>query len=575
MAQEVVTFGDIVPSQLRVLPLATGAGRVARKTRREFLPIQGANFYSYNENPRIEFSISSSKDMLIPKEMYLRFTVRTLCLVGNPLQPVNNVQFNHAGAHGLFRRVQLTDRANRQIDVIDNYDVVATTITAVYDDKHSSEISGWAAGLGTNLKNAFATNLSSPTSFDSSTFQLNDGRVLSGTVRIDAGTVNVLGTNTQFTTELFVGDIIAFVKNGTIGFTASVTSITNSTTLAVNAAAPYTFAAAQTWKAIVVTHQQATQYNVDREITLRLKMGLFDMDTDLPLFLMDGLQLELELQDGARSLIFPPTGLISAGVSAEYRISEPRLITNLRTPSSEIRDQYLEMFQKGMLNYPFISYHSTTKPVSGAATGRQELDLPISKSSIRKVFFVCQSDVSRGTYNSTDYIPSNTYQSDTMRFLNAGLTEFHFKIGGMDYPNVPIRISDAYAADAFEELVNASNRAKDDTRVHQLDYDEWVAVKQGLVSSDNTQTADIYLDAVRRIYAVRFDTVEDDILSGVKTRGIGTDDHIVAVLTYNGQALKMQTVNSTQTEVSARNLYFMFEHARVLHISQRGILTLD
>ena len=575
MAQEVVTFGDIVPSQLKVLPLATGAGRVARKSRREFLPVRSQNF-TYEASPELEFHVSSGKDMLIPRECWLRFTLNVQGTVDGAAD--NGVRLSSNGAQGLIRRLEISDRAQRSIETIDEYDHVSNIIGSVYEDKFYGEINNFTEGQGkvtTPAKHelSFTKDVASAFRVPNENYSL-DHSVLIEDVDFTAGgvvTKNGGGTFANLTAATILGrEVALFTQNDAFAGIGRVVATSGALTGFTVVPAP--IAVGTAGKAMLLDEPQRVGYNEDREFTLRLKTGLFESYRDLPLFLMDGLQIKIYLNQPYRPFVMSP---ISGTSAITYTVSDARFICNMRTPSAEIRENYLEMFSKGMLNYPYISYHTITKFQSGNTASRQEYDLPISKSSIKKVFFVVQSDVERSSLQSNLLI-SDSYTSDSYRYINAGLAEYQFKIGSMDYPSTPMRIPDKYAADAFSELLVAASRHRDDVRAMRIAFDDWVDQYVGYVDKATTISPSPYsTEPLKRIYGTRFDTIEDDLLSGVKTRGIGTDDHIVAQLDFSDGALKIGSDINTLLASTNRYLLFVFEHSKVLHISKRGILALD
>lgn len=568
-----MTFGDIVPSQLRVLPLATGAGRVARKVKREILPVRSETF-SYNSSPEMEFHISAGKDMLIPRECYLRFTLNVKSLLGTV--PDAGCRLSSHGVHGLFRRLEISDRANRLIEVIDEYDHVSNVVSHVYDNKDYCRVNNFIEGQSettTPAKNGPVSREFPKT--------INEQNPLDMSVAARSVDVAINGTTVTrtsgpvFTAENSVGRFVNFYRPDELVHTAVISVRTDDDTVTIIPAYPLPRnatgdLAAETGVTLVFMDEpDRVGYNEDREFVMKLQSGLFESYQDLPLFLMDGLNIKLYLQQDSRPFINSPLG---TDVTLDYTIKDARFVCNLRTPSAELRDQYLEMFNKGLLNYPFMTYHAMTKFSTGNAVSRVQFDLPISKSSIKKCFFVIQSDTERGNLNSGNG-RTNSFKSDSFRYVNAGLSEFQFKIGAMDYPAQPMRIPDKYAANAFAELQICGNKLRDDLRVSRITLQDWIAQSPGYTLNGSTNWV---AEPLKRIFGVRFDTIEDDMLSGVKTRGIGTDDHIVADLNFTQPLWFITSSFGTESYVETqRYVTFIFEHSKVLHISKRGILALD
>lgn len=556
MAQEVVSFGDIVPDQLKVKPLVTGAGRVARKTRREFLPVSGSIF-SPSSTPYVEFHLSSAKDFLIPSEVYLRFEMWGTIV--NDASLAYQTYLTENGVHSCFERLELSDRAGRTIESIQHYDHVSKIVSCAYEDKESKHQSGWAEGRLPGVTG-------SPYYFEyppknSMIEEVGLGANVGDTLTLSSGLPG-------FTGKVLSGALLR-IGNQSTAFFAVVQSV-SSNTVCTLIDAPYN-APANSVVSIVHTSNELPVY-VDplnpktREFTMRIKTGIFEMKEDLPLFLMDGLQVRLYFNQAFKALVTPNT-FPAAGTSwtASYSMKNMRMIAHLRTPSSEVRSQYLSMFENGMLNYGYLSYYTSKKSISGSLLNA-ELDLPVSKSSLKKVFMVMQSDIEESPDISGGAQENFSISNSSYRYLDGYLSQYQFKIGSSDYPNQPIDISSIYGTDAYNDFLVACVRHGDKVTSPGIGFEDWVAVNRSFnITSKPTQS-------YNRIYATRFDTVEDDILSGIKTRGPGADDHIVARLKFSDT---MQYNLGAGDVTSNRYVYFVFEHSRVLHVSSGGILSLD
>jgi hypothetical protein len=318
-----------------------------------------------------------------------------------------------------------------------------------------------------------------------------------------------------------------------------------------------------------VGYQDTKNY---KNYVVRLDLGLMNMKQDLPLFLMDGLQIKITLNSSARPfrMTHNPT---ATAKKLNIELTDCRMLCSLRTPSAEIRDQYVEMFQKGMLNYPFVTYLTNQVPVVGTLNGRVEVNFPVSKSSIKKVFFFLQTSVERSTKLS-ELPHTDSFSADSYKYSNLALTQYQFKIGAQDYPNTPVTIPDKYARDAFTELLLSCEYMPYMTKKKRLEFCDWVANSEPY---DPDLPSGRRLEPIKRIYATRFDTIDGDMLSGVKTRGIGTDDNVVAILNFESENFtKIQfKSDGSDSQDSPRYLYCLFEHSKTLHLSENGILALD
>jgi hypothetical protein len=277
---------------------------------------------------------------------------------------------------------------------------------------------------------------------------------------------------------------------------------------------------------------------------------------------MDGLILKMFLREPRYAI---KNGQITSTThTTDYVITVPRLVTSLRTPSQEVRSQYLQLYSEGNLNYVFPSYHHIGRQESGQASANIELDLPIAKSSVRRVVFTCQDVFARGNVSDIN-LQYSTRGTSSKRYIDGRMDSYQFTVGGVDYPPLAVDVSDRLQTEAQMELMRAFNlhgNVNSQLRTKAMFIKNKFAFKRG-----------VYDQSDKSIYATTFSTLENDPMSGLKTKGAGTDNHIIVKIDLEDN---LEYVDAADNPIaSSRYFDFWFEYTKILHVSADGIQALD
>ena len=159
----------------------------------------------------------------------------------------------------------------------------------------------------------------------------------------------------------------------------------------------------------------------------KLYSGLLDNDKYLPLVLMNnGVDIEIHLAG-------PNEAGCSAGANdVNFEISSVRYVAHLVELQRDFYDM-LRMTQQnsgGVLQIAGQSFRNFTGTLSAAATGEQNINVPVRARSIKSIFF--KSSRAAGQQNFT---------------LSAGssmsLSQYQVKIGATNYPPTAVQVNEA------------------------------------------------------------------------------------------------------------------------------------
>jgi hypothetical protein len=542
MQQNLVTFQDVIPFSMTHRGLASGAAHSADKVKREFLPTN-QSAYSFSGNDEIEFHISGVKEMLIPSEVYFRceLTVDAYSNLGtSTVDP--HVELEEGGIANLFRRIEITDRANRQIDVIDGYDRLSNIMSNIYMSPDHVDQNEWQSG--DSKKNGVQDPFAS-------------GHFSAAPHLVSVATTGVATFGGTIQDVLPIGAQVIFYNANNRVVHRAYTIAHDGGDDAIVTVSPAPSVVLTSVRARLESNPRSVAAQTDGvTLNMRLDMGFFNISEDIPLFLLDGLIVKFFLREPRFALT---GGLEGADKSLDYTINVPRMVCSLRTPSATVRARYLELFSSGMLNYTFPAYQTVSRQESGGSADI-ELDLPISKSSVRRVIFTVQNTLARGSTSSNDK-HTDVYSYPSKTFIDGLLTSYQFKIGGKDYPQVRVNTDDILMTDAMNELQRAYNVHNNLNSKMRISFTDWG--KFGLAPSTGAPS-----ESRKALFSTSFATLENDPMSGLKTNGRGSDPHVICRLEASGAYM----VNSVQ---ASRYFDFYFEYTKILHLSANGIQVLD
>jgi hypothetical protein len=550
MEKNLVTFQDVIPIQMTHRGLASGAAHAAQKIRREFLPTNQST-YSFDTNDEIEFHISSVKDLLVASETYLRVNMSTTLQqdFGAGVVVDGQAEFEEGGLHNCFRRIEITDRANRQIDVIEGYDRLSNILSNIYMSPSHVDQNEWQA----------ADSTYSVSNWNNSVSQENMGYTyINHTVSVTtAGVASMAAARPE---EVWTGARIRILDSTTYEplYTGYVESYDRTSTSFNVHPAPIAAVPSGSLLFVETSARRQLAHESGAFINMRLGSGFFSILEDIPLFLMDGLIVKFFLREPRFVFNMGHALQASPARNVDYTISNPRLICTLRTPSEAVRGQYLQLYSSGNLNYVFPAYQTITRQESGSGPGTIELDLPISKSSVRRVVFTIQPQNARGNTSGNNR-NTDVYSYPSKSFIDGKLINYQFKVGGRDYPQNRVDISDQLMSEGLNELQRTFNIHGNLNSQMRADWFKYAKFVQGI--NDEPQS-------MKAIFATSFATLENDPMSGLKTKGVGSDPHVIVEMEVDAA----HEVDGTQ---GPRYFDFYFEYTKILHLSANGIQILD
>lgn len=550
MASAPVQPVDVVPRVFTHAPIASGASHVAQYRKREFPP-ESFGPYAPGGATEMRFHISSNTDFMDGKSTYLRMVVAT---TGTWDSSTNDFKrhFSEGGIKNFIKKLEITDNAGRQIELIDQYAILSNIVSTLYHPKNHISSNEFVSGDG--IPGEYIWTSVGTT-----------GAWMSG------DDIDLIRTTADYRNFLAVGDTIK-LTDGCRDVTGElqvvdITALDMKVTPAMGV--DYDYGAARVilvkrTNSELATYPSNTDINSSSKVyvlNIRLDSGFLSILEDIPLFLMDGLKLRIELNDAVRVIKNScPEGNLDANATVNYQIRQPRLVTRLRTPSEDIRAQYFELVQRGDLNYAFPGYYYFAKQQMSSG-GNMDINLPIAKSAVRRAFFVLQSDAAINT-GATTSVLTNPLTYPEHRFTDGKLSAYQYRLGGVDYPTLPVDCSDDYMTEAYQELLISFGLHNNVQSMPRMEWSKWIKKNQG---GGNIATYD---ESHKAIFATTFATLQSDPLSGIKTVGPGTDSHIIASLTFSTQY-------GFGGDIGNLNYRFWFEYTKILAFRRGTILVIE
>jgi hypothetical protein len=579
MASNVVKFADVFPRTMVHSKLASSAAFISKSVQYEYLPVAQTD-YSYEGNDEIEFHVSSDRDFISLRNTILRLDLtcigtKTLFLGQGTTDSgaYNDVKrhIEEGGIANLFRRIEITDRAGRQIDLIENYDRLSNILTNVYWSADHANYQEWMSGdskyptldhdgAWCALTEKFKQVVGLPDVFESVT-QAYDLRQYVN----NGDDVRIVRTsdNSHDEYEVFHMSFVREIEANSNFYNRFRCTSSPTATGNVTDDRFYIQVRPRGSRNHAATPDATTLDTPGITLNMRLNTGFFSIKEDMPLFLLDGLRIKFTLREPRFAFNLSPEythNKFNVGKTLDYKIATPRLVAQLKTPSEEVRASYMSNFTAGKLNYAFPAYHVQMRQESGDEENSLQLDIPVAKSSVRRVFFVIQNERSRGATDSADrYTDVYTYPSKT--YIDAGLSSYQFKIGGVDYPNRRVDVSDIQMSEAMFQLQKTFNVHNNAAAIVRIEPHNWFKVNEN--SDDGTCN-----EAHKAIFSTTFATIPNDPMTGLKTNGQGTDSHVIADLRFD-------RAHKVAGNTSTRYFDFYFEYTKVLHIGSDGIVVLD
>jgi hypothetical protein len=537
MAQSRVQFVDVIPRVFTHAPIASGAGHVAQKIKRE-IPPDALTFYQFDTgNYEMRFHVSSNTDFLVLRETYLRFNLSCIGTIdGADVDYERSLQ--DGGVHNMIRRLEISDVAGRVYERIEDYHTLSNILEQVFVPEDHIESCEFVAGNDAGDQMIWTTVggvIADTAANGVITMTTNvEGLIQRGTV------VRIIGTTGGVLAGPFV---VGLVSNLTV---------TLKSNPGLDSFNGLYMQYGRTVSQVVAGETNASLDTKGPLVTMRLNSGFLSQVEDWPLFGSEGLVIRLELNAPERLMKNSAyANIANANATMNYRVQTPRLLVTLRTPSEDVRAQYFDLMQKGELTFAFPVYHCVKRSETGAANTKLEMDLPIAKSSIRRVFCVIQDSVSTGIGADAEYRLSSRH-NDSNKFKHAGIRDYQFKVGGRDYPPLRVNCEDILMADAHTELQRTFNLHGNISAQPRLPWSKWV--KRNV---SNASPVD-FTESHKAIFATTFSTLEDDPMSGLKTKGYGTDSHVIASFDFADE-------HKVMGNTSNRNFTFFFEHLQLVN----------
>ena len=519
MPNTTLSVADITPSNLIVPPLISASSSIIRRTKVEVVPIQNLNF-SFSGNNRMEFLIKSSSDFLDGMNSFLRFTLSTAGYYDGSTNDINR-RLATGGGHSLFRSIQMKLGNNVNLELIQAYNkYYAANSYATQSELYVNDVE-FSAGDSVNAE-------PSP-SVANTQNRLVAGdvwEVIAATGSPGISTLTAVNSTGDALDQLSRGDdlwITDSLNNGAFIYKGNVESISSANAINVSPFINYTATHGSTGAGLIYTDQRPARqlvcngagptgtFNnsnpnnlvaVSTDMTLNLApmLQLLGMKELLPLaFFQTGILLTFELENPVLSMTLGHAGLApSSSATANYLISNPRMICEMCTPSEQIKYEYLQLFKENRLAYPFLTTSYIQNSDNGAATTSASYQHNINARSLRYVIATIENVRSNSTQpSSTGFLDPMTYDS-IGTLIDGGLQYFQWQDGSDQFPLVRVNCTDQVLAEAFTELRKTYGIQGGTLYDPRFEYSQWAKLNK----DSNTGATD---ESHRFIMSTRFD----------------------------------------------------------------------
>ena len=534
--------------------LSTSASYVISSIKREIYPTSQVD-YSYDTNNIMEFRLSSVDQFL--KDAWLQFNLVVSGQVHSSLE--------EGGLSQLFRRVEVLDIAGRSLDTIDEYALQKNLESQLKFKSSSIENKMWSSGDGMDkpwIEDAWDQATQTAIHVNA-TVSIQNNEILN----IDGGAAN---------SEFLVGQPVRIVRKAdqVVKYEGICHSVDSNTVIKVAPIMPAYLNSNMNTPSTAYEVQVARlspRYELSipgaaYQVAMPIDFSFFRINEDLPLFVFEGVILRFHLNAPYRTFNTIDPHYTTNGIpnpkTLDYQIKNARLVAVLRKGSAEIMSDYRSMFMGGGIDYMYPAYEVVSRPENGAEANAYQFDLPIAKASVRRVLFVVQNVLSKSATDGTT-LQTCAYTHPSNTFVDASISSYQFKIGGANYPDLKVDITDDLMIQAYEELKRSLGVLHNPLIEFRFGMDKWARMNRGW---DTTVTYD---QSHKAIFGTTFSTVDYDLMSGIRTKGRGTDNHIICDVALDGQHL----VNGA---TSTRYFTFFFEYAKLLRLgSSSGVVTLE
>ncbi len=409
-----IKLENVVPTNfLREMPYSS-ASNVLSKTRVKIYP-RDRKEYQYGGYDRIVFEISSNECFADFSNSFVTAKVTLKRKDGAAFASTTKIEMEN-GTQSLLKRVVV---------------YAADTNTKLADLNEVSLLAGLNSRLNYQLHSIDGNDRHARLNLEFPDVDQDNWVALTGTFFAITGG-HLIGTATNFTSELRVGDIVAL--SGYVRYAISAINSNTDVTLR-DVDANHTIAG-QYYQAFV----NSTVNNSTTGDRQANNIILSDSDIiywSIPISLLKnyltplwtyrkGLRLEFELQKPEIALMIVDNNILTSG--ADLRFTDVSLDLLLVVPHKEIRDSYLSDLESGSLIYysrGFIVSH-----ISGSSGElNTTLKIAVGARSVRRVWCVIRDS----TYVLNNDL-AQFHNPTNGKFVQGRVVRYRFKIGSQYYP---------------------------------------------------------------------------------------------------------------------------------------------
>lgn len=432
-----VSVKPTMPAKALVPSIRSVSKHILKRRQVELLPTNQST-YSFSNNSRMEFLISSASDFVDFSSSYLRFEINCE-LLNNGVSDLTR-SLATGGVHSMFQRIYVQTASGTIIQDYDSYNRLYALMSQITESAQYVDTAEQVCGDSVysesyvpeqRLKDAFADTADSL----SEQFTAPDG-----------------ATTTTLNAEYR-------------------TVISNATINGVGGGDPTTGMVQPARKRVANATSGAKIV-----VTMRAMLSILNMPEYFATFLVrGGLKIVFELANPSDSLqstsVFAGTGF----TGADLVISNPRYVTTFVQPDESLMASYVQKFNAEGIVYSSLGFRHTLLQLN-SGTGIQSQQLFNNARSCRFILQRIQTQTMNSANNSaTDVL--NSYELDSVGTgIKAGLTEYQFSSGSMYFPIYKVDTSDVCQFEALDRGLQAVGVYGDTLMARRFQPWEWHAV---------------------------------------------------------------------------------------------------
>lgn len=423
--------------------------------------------YSYAVNRNIRFQFGAAKNAFDLFASYFCFTLQTTGTTDGSVEDLRRYLAS-GGAHCLIKRFLITTMAGTPIEFKDYYHSQVAFFSKLYQSPDILDGVMFPEGNSLGKENYNLPQLG----LDGYSYKLKGEVNGASTITYTAADDNVLTStitmnNHALATELVPGDeiLIRSVASGANcpiykGIVNTITAASHIFTVspALGVTIPDN---ATVWrKPLPPRVAMCSPANTSgTKLYMKPFMGLFMMDTYFPLWLTDGIIIDIELETPDKCIILSDRYALSASATNSFTITNPHFYVQSIEYDDVTQAAWEEQWRSGeglmfhMRNYVY------DQSIRGNGATAITVPINVEALSLKAIYAFIQSPREWTNAPDTSRVTATQAIDPHARYYDAGLKHYQYRQGSNLYPPAPVYTNEANIdgpmVEAWAELLEA------------------------------------------------------------------------------------------------------------------------